>query len=309
VKRLLLTDSIAPLVSAIDYFQNVIGLNDTFMASIRTRAQFCGYLDFFDKFTTAFPPSGILPPAPSHERDGCDLFADVYDALYYVNPCFNIYHVTDYCPYLWNELGFPGLGGGPSNYFNRSDVQKVIHAPPTDYFLCGGGDNLFPDDDKSVRSALGPLPSVIERTNNTIIGHGMLDFLLFANGSIISIQNMTWNGLQGFQANPLAKDKNFYVPYHQSLGEIIDAVNAIDPEGDPFFDTAGAGLQGTWHTERGLTFVTYSLAGHAVPQYVPGAAYRTLEVLLGRVENLGVVGDFSTQTGKFTGGFSAYEVR
>lgn len=27
-----------------------------------------------------------------------------YNAAYYVNPCFNIYHLTDYCPFLWDNL-------------------------------------------------------------------------------------------------------------------------------------------------------------------------------------------------------------
>lgn len=80
--------------------------------------------------------------------------------------------------FLWDELGFPPLSVGPNNYFNRSDVQEVIHAPPTDFYICGGGPNIFPDHDKSLPSALGPLPSVIERTNNTIIGMAYLNFLV-----------------------------------------------------------------------------------------------------------------------------------
>jgi carboxypeptidase D len=32
-----------------------------------------------------------------------------------------------------------------------------------------------------------------------------------------------------------------------------------------------------------------------IPQYVPGAAYRQLEFLLGRIDNLTVVGPFTTQ--------------
>lgn len=74
----------------------------------------------------------------------------------------------------------------------------------------------------------------------------------------------------------------------------------IPPPGRPQYDTAGAGMQGTWHTERGLTVVTVSLAGHEIPQYTPGAAYRMLEFLLGRIEDLSVKGDYTTQTGNFT---------
>lgn len=64
---------------------------------------------------------------------------------------------------------------------------------------------------------------------------------------------------------------------------------------------AGAGYLGTTHTERGLTFVTVNHAGHEIPQYVPGAAYRQLEFLLGRIPSLTTMGDFTTQQGNFTG--------
>lgn len=289
---------IVPVTSALKYYQNVIGLNETYLAEVEARAESCGYTAFHDKWTSEFPPSGPIPTAPS-EENGCDLYDDIYNAIYYVNPCFNIYHLTDFCPFLNDELGFPSLGFGPNNYFNRSDVQKVIHAPPTNYAVCGGGKNLFPKNDQSVPSALGPLPSVIERTNNTIIGHGLLDFLLFSNGSLITIQNMTWNGLQGFQTAP-PSTPNFFVPYHQTLGEILEVVNGVFA-GPSFTDTAGAGYQGTWHTERGLTFSTVTLAGHEIPQYVPGASYRHLEFLLGRIPNLSTLGDYTTQTGNFTG--------
>lgn len=67
---------------------------------------------------------------------------------------------------------------------------------------------IYSPGDGSVPSALGPLPKVIEMTNNVIIGHGLFDYLLLANGSLVTIQNMTWNGLQGFQSYPT---EPFYV--------------------------------------------------------------------------------------------------
>lgn len=67
-------------------------------------------------------------------------------------------------------------------------------------------------------------------------------------------------------------------------------------------DVAGSGYLGTWHTERGLTWCDVNHAGHEIPQYVPGAAYRHLEFLLGRISNLGEVSDFTTQNGTYTGG-------
>ena len=107
------------------------------------------------------------------------------------------------------------LGWGPRDYFNRSDVQAAIHAPPTDY--SSYGDNhlgLLRPGDTSVPSALGPLPGVIEKTNNVVIGGGWLDYLLLTNGTLVTIQNMTWNGKQGFQEKPASP---FYVPYHPGV--------------------------------------------------------------------------------------------
>jgi carboxypeptidase D len=89
----------------------------------------------------------------------------------------------------------------------------------------------------------------------------MLDFLLIANGSLATIQNMTWNGKQGFQTAP-SSSLNFYVPYHQSLGAILHEIEYQPIPSVPQTDVAGAGLLGVTHTERGLTFVTVNGAGH-----------------------------------------------
>lgn len=188
-------------------------------------------------------------------------------------------------------MGFPSLGGGPNNYFNRTDVQKALHTRPTNYMVCGEYEFLRPDG--SVPSGLGPLPRVIEATNNVILAHGNLDFLLFTEGSLVTIQNMTWNGKQGFQKAPT---DDFYVPYHPQLRELL-----FGTTDKPFTQNAGAGYLGKTHTERGLTFVTVDLAGHEIPQYTPGAAYRQLEFLLGRIKSLTDKSDFTTLPGDFTG--------
>ena len=216
------------------------------------------------------------------------------------------------CADVGKRLTRPGstLAGGPNDYFNRSDVQKVIHAPPTDYTVCSSGPGLFPNGDLSPPSGLSVLPGVIERTKNVIIGHGLLDFLLFANGTLVTIQNMTWNGKQGFQEPP---SDLFYVPYHPGLAEVVNGVASR-----PFTNDAGAGIAGTFRTERGLTFVTVNLSGHSkypqkeslqedlltsmtvIPENTPGAAYRQLELLLGRIKSLAQRGDFTTQPGVFS---------
>nr|AQA29369.1 hypothetical protein 76 [Fulvia fulva] len=287
----------APAVWHLNDYANIFGLNESFMKDVNERAVKCGYIDFMEKALT-FPPTGPLPNAPNASAPGCDVWGDIVTAEIYVNPCFNIYHLTDYCPFLWDELGFPSLGWGPNNYFNQSDVQKALNVPPTNYAICGNPD-LGLSNDQSVPSALGPLPRVIEMTNNVIIGHGWLDYLLLANGTLATIQNMTWNGKQGFQQRPT---EDFFVPYPDNADEVISAIlyQSNIPSIPLYTVLAGAGVAGTTHTERGLTFVTVNNAGHEIPQYTPGAAYRQLEFLLGRIPSLTTVGPYTTQIGNMT---------
>lgn len=184
-------------------------------------------------------------------------------AALYVNPCFNFYHVTDFCPFLSDELGFPSLGWGPNNYFNRTDVQTALNvAPHMDYAVCGES-NIYPV--ASQPSSYGALPSVIERTNNVIVGNGNLDFLIMTNGTLAVLNNMTWNGQQGFSSNPF-EDK-LYVPYNPTIGPALDETySQSNIPAVPVGYVGGGGIYGTTHTERGLTFTTVDLAGHEVPQ-------------------------------------------
>lgn len=206
----------------------------------------CGYTDFLNKALQYPPPKDFPSLGDITNTDYCDVWDEIVAAATLINPCFNIYHLTDFCPFLWDEMGFPSQAGGPNNYFNQSDVQKALHVPPTDYSVCGES-NIFSEGDQSLPSALGPLPKVIEATNNVLIGHGWYDYLLFMNGTLATIQNMTWNGAQGFQKPPT---EELFVPY--TAESVVDPVH---------WD-GGAGILGTAHTERGLTFSSVYGSGH-----------------------------------------------
>jgi carboxypeptidase D len=120
---------------------------------------------------------------------------------------------------------------------------------------------------------------VIDRTKNVIIGHSALDMILLANGTLLSIQNMTWGGKLGFQTRP---DQPFYVPYNN-----ISTLGTL----------AAGGVFGSLVSERGLTYVGVDLAGHMVPQYAPSAAYRHVEYMLGRVDCMNCTVPFTTDPG------------
>lgn len=290
----------APAVQFLNSWNNIINLNDSFVETINARAEACGYNAFMELALT-FPPAGKFPSPTSLATSNisqfeCDVLDEIYEAALYVNPCFNFYHITDFCPFLWDELGFPSLGWGPNNYFNRTDVQDALNVYPyVDYAICGESDLGL---DSSQPSSFTVLGGVVERTNNVIVGSGNLDFLILTNGTLATLNNMTWNGAQGFSSSPFT-DK-FFVPYNPTIGPAFE--ETLTQESIPAVPVGlvgGGGYYGTTHTERGLTFVAVDLAGHEIPQYVPGAAYRQLEFLLGRIESLTEIGDFTTQTGNY----------
>ncbi|KAF2022386.1 carboxypeptidase cpdS precursor [Aaosphaeria arxii CBS 175.79] len=258
-----------PAVAYVDHWKQLFNLNSTFTESIHERADKCGYTDYLEKYLT-FPPSGPLPEPTSPKDDpSCALWNDITDAVLLTNPCFDIYQIATTCPLLWDVLGFPGSIGylpeGAEIYFNRTEVQKAINAPIQEWAECSDG---VLDTDNSIDSGLEVLPRVIDALDRTVIVHGELDWILLGNGTLLTIQNMTWGGQQGFQCAP---EEEFYVPYHEevSLGSI-----------------SASGIMGLVHTERKLTFVDQRMSGHMVPQYQPSSGYRQLEFLLGRIDSL-----------------------
>jgi carboxypeptidase D len=243
----------------VEYWQNLLYLNDSFMETMRAQNDYCNYTSYLETYLTFPPPPGpfpVLPDPYATDSYTCDVFGDFFSAILEVNPCFNIYHITETCPHPYSELGKINTGDyvppGATVYFNRTDVQKAINAPVgTNWMQCTdinvfglAADNQSIGDTSPGPARNGVLQRVIEYTNNTIIGSGNLDFLLNTNGTLLALQNMTWNGMQGLQEYPGIP---MYVPYH--------------PEYNLGFP-AGGGYLGLWGSERGLTFYQAQLAGH-----------------------------------------------
>ncbi|PSN60457.1 carboxypeptidase cpdS precursor [Corynespora cassiicola Philippines] len=266
-----------PAVAYVNEWEGLFNLNKTYLEDINDRAEKCGYTSYLETYMT-FPPSGPLPqPNMTSKDEGCDLWSEITDAVMLTNPCFDIYQIATTCPLLWDVLGFPGSFGylpeGETIYFNRTDVQKAINAPVQEWEECSNG---VLDIDLSPQSSYTVLPRVIDALERTIIVHGDLDWILLHNGTLLTIQNMTWGGLQGFQEPPT---QDFFVPYHEDIS--LSSLSA-------------KGVMGTWHEERKFTYVLQRMSGHMVPQYQPSSAYRQLEYLLGRVDSLSSTQAFTT---------------
>ncbi|KAK0652281.1 Alpha/Beta hydrolase protein [Cercophora newfieldiana] len=276
--------SVIPLVQFVDYWGGLFPFNDTFRANLHAHDKSCGFSAYVEEYLV-YPPKG---PQPSEDNlpgafdaDCYDIFTDVIEATISLNPCFSFYHVATTCPLAWDVLGFPGstlfTPEGAEVYFDRTDVKNAIHAPKDIHWSQCAERYVFANMDSSEDSISAVLPHVIEATQNVIISHGALDMILLANGTLLGIQNMTWGGKLGFRNRPT---QPFYVP----ASNIWTSPMSL----------AAEGVFGTVISERGLTYVGVSLAGHMVPQFAPSAAYRQLEFLLGRVDCLNCTVPFTT---------------
>ncbi|KAK3935653.1 carboxypeptidase [Diplogelasinospora grovesii] len=293
-KEPLMTD--IPVAAFVDQWKDVFAFNDTFTQNITSAADKCGYTDYLKKYLV-FPPVGVQPAelpgqVPGQDgtyMDGCSSFIDVYLAAQEINPCFSPYEIPKRCPIAFDPLGFAEgtmyspAGSGPV-YFDRADVKAAINAPVnTTWQFCATNPVFVNGTDNSVLEGPGSqpvIPHVIDKTQNVIIGHGSQDFVLIADGTLLTIQNMTWGGKMGFQERPTAP---LYIPYHAN----DDPTTFI-----------GAGVIGTSHSERGLTYVGVAPAGHFLTMDQPAVAFRGLEILLGRVDSFQSTAPFTTDTNK-----------
>lgn len=279
------------VVPFVDYHTNLMPFNDSYNDYLHQQHESCGFANFSATYLQ-YPPPGLQPSQSDISDECANLWGSVFTEMFSINPCFDVYQVATTCPLLWDVLGFPGslfyIPEGADVYFNRTDVQKAINAPSVEWEECASKD-VFVGGDSSDPSGYKVLPNVIDKTQNVIIGHGILDMILLANGTLLSIQNMTFGGKLGFEKVPT---EPFYVPYHS-----LSTADTIGGESDPtaLATMASAGVLGVAHTERGLTYVSIDISGHMVPQYAPSAAFRQLEFLLGRVSSLSDTTPFETE--------------
>lgn len=110
-----------------------------------------------------------------------------------------------------------------------------------------------------------------------LIANGALDMEILTNGTLLQIQNMTWNGALGFQSRPNTTI-TITLPDLQYQDLFVD-------QGFGDIDNP-QGIMGVQHYERGLMWAETYLSGHMQPQFQPRSSYRHLQWLLGRIDAL-----------------------
>lgn len=219
----------------------------------------------------------------------CDLWGNAYTAAFQPNPCFNPYEVNLMCPILSDPLGFPSdlqylYPGLDTPYFNRTDVKMALHVDTSiswdecsgPVFVGKGGQ--YGNGDLSIDPAQYVLPKIIEATNRVLVANGDFDYEIITNGTLLSIQNMTWGGKLGFQSKP-------------NTSIIIDLPDlqyqqVFNDSGLGGLDGPGQGVMGIQHYERGLMWAETFQSGHMQPQFQPRSTYRHLQWVLGHIDSL-----------------------
>ncbi|PWN32650.1 alpha/beta-hydrolase [Meira miltonrushii] len=230
--------------------QRQLNFSDKQLASLKNQSDTCQLTDFISKYMS-FPPKGRLP----NPSTNCQVF-ETYTETYTDNdPNYNIYNVNK--P---KDLGYNSV---VQAFFNRTDVQDYIRAPHQDFKLCR---SVFQQNNLSISGDLsGPsdrTPSfehslfaqMVEGSKRFIVMSGALDGLIFASGVQLVLQNLTWNGEQGFNA-----------PLHVPLYDLEGKQRAIATK-----------------SERHLRYVLVPDAGHILPADQPSFALNALFALLGR---------------------------
>jgi carboxypeptidase D len=245
---------------------NLFNFNQSFLDQLQSLHEYCGYADYIDRYLR-FPATGPQPPVYFNytSEAGCDVFDMIDNAAFDPNPCFDIYEITSMCPLLWDVLSFPTqltyTPEGATTYFNRTDVKQAMHAPlDSNWMVCtdnavfiGNGTGPEGEGDNSADPIQHVLPQVIEATNRVLVSNGDYDMIIITNGTLMAIQNMTWNGALGFSERPstpiniLIPDLEYSEVFVENQGEGLDG-----PQG----------IMGIQHFERGLLWAETYQSGH-----------------------------------------------
>lgn len=234
-----------PMARYAQTHQAALNLTDFQIAQLFNQSRTCGYEAVMDQVT--YPRRGQIDlPNGNQEilHDACDVQGTAAIWASASNPCLNAYRVTDKCP-TPPEITNP--------YFSRPDVQSLLHIPPNfgNFSQCSADPySVYINHTDNSPHSYTLLPEILTRIP-VWIWHGLEDPLLLNDGDRIMIQNLTWNGLQGFQQAPTT----------------------------PL--VVGSKTTGIRHSERNLTYIEVTDAGHMIPADAPVTALHVFKAFLG----------------------------
>ncbi|MCJ1364715.1 hypothetical protein MMC16_003831 [Acarospora aff. strigata] len=166
----------------------------------------------------------------------CATFTTAANYLTFTKPCFSVYNIAYNCQNFPNTTNF-------AEYLNLPGVRKAIHAANKTWEGCNSTILNTLTQEPVMPAAYSILPALLNRGIPVHLYSGELDMLLNHVGTELVIQNMTWNGKQGFDHPP---NNSFIV---------------------------NGRYAGNWGRERGLSYHRILRAGHAVPHDRPAAAF------------------------------------
>ncbi|CAN8095346.1 unnamed protein product [Discula destructiva] len=262
-----------PMLNYAEANQQILRFNESFRSYIRDlHANEFNYTGFFEEHLK-FPSIGPMPTPPNADEGNSPFRSILAAAATLINPCFNVYHILDYCPRPTDPLGLNGPLPDSGPFWDLPEVKAAVNAPNVLWSPCAPK-SVFASpsgQDQSPRPSMTVLPRMFERVPLNIVANGALDFLIPSLGTLFALQNVTWAGTTGFEERPSRK---FVVPVGGADGSSSEQQQKV---------LGAAGEMGTWGWERGVLYADVEGAGHMLPQHNPSAAFRLLEVLLGRV--------------------------
>ncbi|KAI9874851.1 MAG: hypothetical protein M1830_009184 [Pleopsidium flavum] len=258
-----------PSSTYIRQHQNLLGVPKDIVDVFNEADQRCGFRQVLDQLT--YPPKGpiSIPGDPEGENfrldkrqvstasdcdvnltspstvnqsiyaacfGGCATYSTAAAYLTLNRPCFSVYNTAYNCQNTPTDTAFV-------NYLNLPSVRTAIHAANKTWASCNNTILDALSTELVTPPAYSILPYLLNRGLCVHVYSGDQDFLLNHIGTELIIQNMTWNGKQGFQHPP---NNSF----------LVDGKYA-----------------GNWGRERGLSYHHILRAGHAVPHDQPAAAF------------------------------------
>ncbi|WBW70765.1 serine carboxypeptidase Sxa2 [Schizosaccharomyces osmophilus] len=221
--------------------------------------QQCGYTEVLERMQFPVEQSPIPKPQVNltnsfskRKRQADSDSSNIQEAFQMITDC-DTYTLTDFLLYLKNhcmityditlDCSFNSNNDPLTTYLNRKDVQQQLHATRVESALTsskgifGNGCNYDVYGEIVKHGAPSILEEVVPelvQNNKVSFLAGALDFQILWTGSLLALQNTTWNGWQGFQETPDLNSPSGFTLNERNLAfTLSNNVGHMAPSKDP----------------------------------------------------------------------------